>query len=180
MILMKLAYERVETPIGTLDLVVGDPDVCLFEFARGRRRVEQRIAARFSDAVLQDAVNPCGYTDRIRAYFEGELAALDEIPVDTGGTMFQGLVWSELRRIPVGRTRSYVEVARAIGRPTATRAVGAANGQNPVAVILPCHRVIGADGTLTGYGGGLDRKRWLLRHEGVALAGSESKRLAFS
>ena len=79
----------------------------------------------------------------------------------------------------MGRTRSYADIARAIGRPTATRAVGAANGQNPVSVILPCHRVIGADGTLTGYGGGLDRKRWLLRHEGVAVPGSESKRLAF-
>ena len=165
---MKLAYERVETPIGALDLVVRDRDVCLFEFARGRRRVEKKLAARFGDVELHDAVNPLGYTDRIRAYFEGELAALDEIPVDPGGTTFQGLVWSELRRIPVGRTRSYAEIARAIGRPTATRAVGAANGQNPVAVILPCHRVIGADGTLTGYGGGLDRKRWLLRHEGVA------------
>ncbi len=175
---MKLTYERVETPIGALDLVVRDRDVCLFEFARGRRRVEKKLAARFGDVELHDAVNPSGYTDLIRAYFEGELSALDEIPVDPGGTTFQGLVWSELRKRPVGRTRSYAEVARAIGRPTATRAVGAANGQNPVAVILPCHRVIGADGTLTGYGGGLDRKRWLLRHEGVAVPRSE-KRLAF-
>ncbi len=176
---MKLAYERVETPIGTLDLVVKDRGVCLLEFARGRRRVDKRLTARFGDVELRDAVNPLGYTDSIRAYFEGQLSALDQIRVDPGGTIFQGLVWSELRRIPVGRTRSYAEIARAIGRPTATRAVGAANGQNPVAVILPCHRVIGADGTLTGYGGGLDRKRWLLRHEGVALPGSESKRLAF-
>ena len=176
---MKLAYERVETPIGLLDLVVGDRDVYLFEFDRGRRRVEKQLAARFGTVELHDAVNPMGYTDRIRAYFAGELAALDEIPADPGGTTFQASVWSELRRIPVGRTRSYAEVARAIGRPTATRAVGAANGQNPVALILPCHRVIGADGTLTGYGGGLDRKRWLLRHEGVALPGAESKRLAF-
>ncbi len=176
---MKLTYERVETPIGALDLVVRDRDVCLFEFARGRRRVEKRLTARFGDVELRDAVNPLGYTDSIRAYFEGQLSALDQIRVDPGGTTFQGLVWSELRRIPVGRTRSYAEIARAIGHPTATRAVGAANGQNPIAVILPCHRVIGADGTLTGYGGGLDRKRWLLRHEGVAVPGSESKRLAF-
>ncbi len=165
---MKLTYERVETPIGALDLVVRDRDVCLFEFARGRRRVEKRLTGRFGEIELHDAVNPLGYTDSIRAYFEGQLSALDEIRVDPGGTAFQGLVWTELRRIPVGRTRSYADIARAIGRPTATRAVGAANGQNPVAVILPCHRVIGADGTLTGYGGGLDRKRWLLRHEGVA------------
>ncbi len=175
---MKLAYEQIETPIGTLGLAVRDRDVCLLEFDRDRRGVEKTLAARFGDVELHDAINPSGYTDCIRAYFDGELAALDEIPVDPGGTTFQGLVWSELRRIPVGRTRSYAEVARAIGRPTATRAVGAANGQNPIAVILPCHRVIGADGSLTGYGGGLDRKRWLLRHEGVAVACSE-KRLAF-
>jgi len=166
---MKLAYERVETPIGALDLAVRGRDVCLFEFDRGRRRIEKQLAARFGEVELHDTVNPLGYTDCIRAYFEGELSAFDEIPVDPGGTTFQGLVWSELRRIPVGRTRSYAEVARAIGRSTATRAVGAANGQNPIAVILPCHRVIGADGSLTGYGGGLDRKRWLLRHEGVTV-----------
>jgi len=175
---MKLAYENVATPVGPMDLVVGEQDVLLFEFERGRVRVEQKLVARFGTVVLDDATNPLGYTDRIRAYFEGELTALDELPVDPGGTTFQALVWSQLRKIPVGRTRSYAEIAQAIGRPSATRAVGAANGQNPIAVILPCHRVIGADGSLTGFGGGLDRKRWLLRHEGVAVAHPESK-LAF-
>jgi methylated-DNA-[protein]-cysteine S-methyltransferase len=175
---MNLAYENVETPVGKMDLVVGERDVLLFEFERGRVRVEQKLVARFGKVVLDDAVNPLGYTDRIRAYFDGELTALDELPVDPGGTTFQALVWSQLRKIPVGRTRSYAEIAQAVGRPSATRAVGAANGQNPIAVILPCHRVIGADGSLTGFGGGLDRKRWLLRHEGVAIP-REDKRLAF-
>ena len=87
-------------------------------------------------------------------------------------TPFQQRVWSELREIPVGATRSYADIARGVGRPTATRAVGAANGRNPIAVIVPCHRVIGANGTLTGYGGGLERKRWLLAHEGAAVADS--------
>ena len=94
---MKLAYERVGTPIGVLDLVVKDRGVCLLEFARGRRRVEQRLAARFGDVELRDSVNPLGYTDSIRAYFEGQLSALDEIRVDPGGTDFQGLVWPTRR-----------------------------------------------------------------------------------
>jgi methylated-DNA-[protein]-cysteine S-methyltransferase len=175
---MRLAYAKLETPVGAMDLVVRDRDVCLFEFERGRRGVERQLAARFGNVELYDATGRPRYADRIRAYFEGDLTALDDIPVDPGGTAFQALVWSELRGIPAGETRSYSEIARAIGQPAATRAVGAANGQNPIAVIVPCHRVIGADGTLTGYGGGLERKRWLLRHEGVALPHG-APRLAF-
>ena len=85
--------------------------------------------------------------------------------MDTGGTPFQRKVWSALRDIGVGRTASYSEVAKAVGSPSAVRAVGAANGANPIPIVIPCHRVIGADGSLCGYGGGLERKRWLLRHE---------------
>ncbi len=104
--------------------------------------------------------------ERLEAYFRGDLSALEEIEVEIGGTPFQHLVWEELRRIPVGETISYGELARRIGRPKAVRAVGAANGQNPIGLVVPCHRVIGADGSLTGYGGGLPRKEWLLAHEG--------------
>jgi methylated-DNA-[protein]-cysteine S-methyltransferase len=109
------------------------------------------------------------------------MAALDAIEVDTGGTPFQQRVWQELRRIPAGSTRSYSEVARAIGRPSAVRAVAAANGANPVSIVIPCHRVIGADGSLTGYGGGLHRKRWLLAHERRASPSKEGEQrgLAF-
>jgi methylated-DNA-[protein]-cysteine S-methyltransferase len=107
--------------------------------------------------------------DRLRAYFDGDLEALDAIPVDPHGTPFQRDVWRMLQRIPAGRTWSYMQLARAVGRPDAVRAVGAANGANPIPIVIPCHRVIGADGRLVGYGGGLDRKRWLLAHEGARL-----------
>jgi methylated-DNA-[protein]-cysteine S-methyltransferase len=107
--------------------------------------------------------------EQLQAYFAGELLDFD-LPLGLQGTPFQRRVWEALRRIPYGTTASYIDIARRIGRPTAPRAVGAANGRNPIAIIVPCHRVIGADGTLTGYGGGLDRKRWLLRHESDVLA----------
>jgi methylated-DNA-[protein]-cysteine S-methyltransferase len=103
-------------------------------------------------------------------YLDGELDALDVVAVDTAGTPFQEKVWSRLRKIPPGQTISYGELARSIGRPSAVRAVAGANGRNPVSIVVPCHRVIAADGTLGGYGGGLQRKRWLLAHEGALLA----------
>jgi methylated-DNA-[protein]-cysteine S-methyltransferase len=166
---MKLVFDEIETPVGTMLLVAGESGVCALEFdfdvEQGRRRLEKR----FGRVELRRQADPCGYSGRLRAYFAGDLRALDEIAADTGGTDFQHRVWTELRKIPVGRTCSYADLARAVGRPSATRAVGAANGRNPVSVIVPCHRVIGADGSLTGYGGGLERKRWLLSHEGVAV-----------
>jgi len=110
-------------------------------------------ATAFSDAANQ-----------LASYFAGELTAFD-LPLALAGTPFQKRVWAELRRIPYGHTISYQELARRVGNPKASRAVGSANGQNPVAVIVPCHRVIASDGTLGGFGGGLDRKEWLLNHE---------------
>jgi len=103
----------------------------------------------------------------LEAYFDGELSALDTIPVLAKGTPFQQQVWTALRTIPAGTTLSYSALAQQIGRPTAVRAVGLANGSNPIGVVVPCHRVIGANGTLTGYGGGINRKSWLLTHEGA-------------
>src|ERR1700737_2238734 len=102
---------------------------------------------------------------RVQAYFDGELAALDRIPVLTGGTEFQRDVWAALRLIPAGTTTTYGRLAAQLGRPRASRAVGLANGSHPVAVVVPCHRVVGADSSLTGYGGGLRRKEWLIAHE---------------
>lgn len=102
--------------------------------------------------------------EQLADYFAGRLQAFG-LPLEPQGTPFQRRVWSELRRIPFGETISYGELARRIGQPSASRAVGRANGQNPIAVIVPCHRVIGANGSLTGFGGGMDRKRWLLEHE---------------
>ncbi len=106
----------------------------------------------------------------LRRYFRGELDALDDVAVDTAGTPFQETVWSRLRKIRPGQTLSYAGLADAIGRPSAVRAVAGANGRNPVSIVIPCHRVIAADGSLWGYGGGLERKRWLLAHEGALLA----------
>ncbi len=105
--------------------------------------------------------------DQLREYFAGHRRAFD-LPLAPEGTDFQQLVWTALLAIPFGHTRSYGEIAAAIGRPSASRAVGAANGRNPIAIIVPCHRVIGASGALTGYAGGMDAKRWLLAHEGAA------------
>ncbi len=103
------------------------------------------------------------------AYFGGQLSAIDALPVATGGTEFQRQVWAALRGIRAGETASYGRLAARIGRDKAVRAVGMANNKNPIAIVVPCHRVIGADGGLTGYGGGLERKLWLLRHEGALL-----------
>jgi len=105
----------------------------------------------------------------MRAYFKGDLDVIDKLPVATTGTAFQQAVWRALRKIKRGQTISYAELARRIGKPKAVRAVGLANGQNPISIVVPCHRVIGSDGSLTGYGGGLERKHWLLKHEGVSL-----------
>ena len=104
----------------------------------------------------------------LRDYIAGALEALDAVPVETGGTEFQRRVWRELRRVRAGTTLTYGELARRIGRPEAVRAVGLANSANPVSVVVPCHRIVGSDGGLTGYAGGLARKRWLLAHEGVS------------
>ncbi len=123
-----------------------------------------------SDAptALAAADDPAGVLAALQQYFGGDLHALDDVQVRFDrGTPFQHEVWAALRTIPVGETISYAELARRVGRPTAFRAVGSANGQNPVGVVVPCHRVIASDGTLGGYAGGLDRKAWLLRHEGA-------------
>jgi methylated-DNA-[protein]-cysteine S-methyltransferase len=103
----------------------------------------------------------------LRRFFAGDLQAFAAVPLRLHGTDFQRRTWEALRRIPVGSTWTYRRLAQELGRPSATRAVGAANGQNPIPVVVPCHRVIGSDGSLTGFGGGLERKRWLLSHEGA-------------
>ena len=111
----------------------------------------------------------------VKAYFAGELTAIDGILVETGGTVFQRSVWTALREIPVGQTLSYGALATRLQCPKAVRAVGLANGANPVGIVVPCHRIIGSDGSLTGYGGGVARKRWLLNHEGAGLAYAEQE-----
>jgi methylated-DNA-[protein]-cysteine S-methyltransferase len=165
---LRFLVDRIRTPIGDVVLVAdGEGQLRAVHFADGEERLLgalDRLYGRGGYA-LEPATDPSGLASALAAYFAGDLGAIDRLPVETAGTPFQRTVWTALRDIRCGTTVSYSELARRIGRPAAVRAVGLANGANPVAVVVPCHRVIGADGTLTGYGGGLDRKRWLLAHE---------------
>jgi methylated-DNA-[protein]-cysteine S-methyltransferase len=165
---------RVETPAGPIVAVTCDGvlRVCQFEERTGELR---KALARLGPVDPVEAKDPGGVASRLRRYLAGDLAALDEIEVDGPGTPFQRRVWAELRRIPAGTAISYGELARRVGEPGASRAVGAANGANPVAVVVPCHRVVAASGDLHGYGGGLPRKRWLLAHEGAPLTPDGSR-----
>jgi methylated-DNA-[protein]-cysteine S-methyltransferase len=165
-----LLLDHIDTPIGRFALVADeDGRLRAAGFTEGHARMERwlRISSG-CDRPLVPASNPGGLTVALRAYFDGDLSAIERIPVETGGTPFQREVWRALRRIPCGETRSYGQLAREIGRPRAVRAVGLANGSNPIGVVIPCHRVIGSDGSLTGYGGGIERKQWLLAHERAA------------
>jgi methylated-DNA-[protein]-cysteine S-methyltransferase len=162
--------DDIDSPIGLIAIAAAAGRLLSLEFGESVTRMEHGLPTRYPGVRLVRQRNPFGMSRRIAAYLAGDLDALDAIDVDAGGTPFQRQVWTALRRIPAGRTITYAEMARAIGRPTAQRAVGAANGRNPVSIVIPCHRMVGTDGTLTGYGGGLARKRWLLEHEGAGTA----------
>lgn len=162
---MELLFDSLETPLGTVSLASDGRALVALEFLPPERMVS-RLRARYGDGVaVRAARDPLGLTGMARAWFDGELAGLAAAPVDGGGTPFQRRVWAALRDIPAGSTESYSALAARLGMPRAARAVGLANARNPVAVAVPCHRVVGADGSLTGYAGGLERKRWLLDHE---------------
>lgn len=166
----RLAATRVATPLGPVLVACDARSVVALDFAEPGDRVMALLRRRYGAVELVAARDALGVGARLDAYFAGALDALDDLPADGGGTPFQRAVWAALRRIPPGRTTSYGALAASLGRPAAVRAVGHANGANPVSLVVPCHRVIGADGALTGYGGGLERKRWLLRHEGALAA----------
>ena len=157
-------------------LLIHDPEerVRALDFhdfeARMHRLLRLHYARDGADFVIKSRKAPAAIRKALAGYFAGDLAAIDAVPVATAGTSFQREVWAALRGIQPGATLSYGALARELGRPKSVRAVGLANGANPVAVVVPCHRVIGADASLTGYGGGIDRKRWLLTHEGAAFA----------
>jgi methylated-DNA-[protein]-cysteine S-methyltransferase len=132
-------------------------------------RMRQLLRLHYGATVLSEARAPKSIREALASYFAGDLDRLKPIPWRVAGTLFQRNVWSALRSIPVGTTLSYGALATKLNVPKAVRAVGRANGANPISVVVPCHRVIGANGSLTGYGGGVDRKRWLLEHEGVVI-----------
>ena len=160
--------DRIKTPIGDLDLVADeDGQLRAVEWTDHADRMHHSLRLQYGKDgyALKSARNPSGFSAALRAYFAGELAAIDRLKVATGGTAFQKSVWKTLRTIACGETITYATLAKRVGRPTAVRAVGHANGDNPISVVVPCHRVIGTNGSLTGYGGGIERKRWLLAHE---------------
>jgi methylated-DNA-[protein]-cysteine S-methyltransferase len=167
---MLLELSHLDSPVGGLVIAVGESGLHALEFSDGAEPVRSRLQRSFPAARFGAGPRARAVVDALRAYFSGELRALDDLPAHGAGSPFQQKVWSALRTIPVGRTTSYRSIAEAIGSPSAVRAVGAANGQNPIAIVVPCHRVIRSDGALCGYGGGLWRKEWLLRHEGALLA----------
>ncbi|MFY8164626.1 MAG: methylated-DNA--[protein]-cysteine S-methyltransferase [Brevundimonas sp.] len=166
-----LILDRVATPVGEVLLVTdGEGAVRAPDFADYEDRMTRLLACHAPGASLKAGRAPEPVRAAVERYFAGDVHALDGLTVTAGGTDFQRSVWKALRAIPAGETRTYGQLAAAIGSPKAVRAVGLANGRNPVALIVPCHRVIGANGTLTGYAGGLERKRWLLQHEGASVA----------
>jgi methylated-DNA-[protein]-cysteine S-methyltransferase len=168
---LTLTLSRLPTPLGVMLVALdGEGALRALDWESHTARMHRLLGRLYGPAgvTLVDGAAEGPVFDRLRAFFAGDVRAIDDIPVATGGTPFQKAVWAALREIPAGETWSYARLAKRIGRPSAVRAVGAANGANPVGVVVPCHRVIGAGGALTGYGGGMDRKAWLLRHEGAA------------
>ena len=162
----QLVTDCFATPIGGA-VIVCDPSGALlvFDWEDQRHRWEDAMRRRYGEAKLTVKKGAFGHAKAFADYFEGDVFAIDKIEAAPEGTPFQLKVWNALRGIAGGTTTSYAALAKRIGKPSAIRATGLANGQNPISLVIPCHRVIGSNGSLTGYGGGLPRKRWLLEHE---------------
>lgn len=173
--ILALRRERLRTALGELLLLTDEAErLRALDWEDCEPRMQRLLHLHYGACGTQITERPAQRPSRtfgaLSAYFAGELSALREVPVETGGTAFQRAVWAFLRRIEVGKTVSYAEVASGIGQPKAARAVGLANGKNPVGIVVPCHRVIGSSAALIGYAGGIERKRWLLSHEGALLS----------
>ena len=166
---MELLLDRIESPIGALLAVCHGSTLCALEFSDYRDHMTNALQARFGAFGLVERTDPGGVCSRMHAYFSGALDALAGLAVDGGGSDFQRLVWRGLRGISPGEVLTYAALAARLGVPRAVRAVARASALNPINIVVPCHRVIGADGSLRGYSGGLERKQWLLEHEGVRL-----------
>ncbi len=167
--LHSFAIHEMASPIGTMLLVTDDRETLrALDWTDCEERMQRLLRLHYGRVELTPAPTPESVRRALEQYFSGNLSALERVAVKTGGTPFQREVWAALRAIPAGQTASYGAQAERIGRPAAVRAVGLANGANPIGLVIPCHRVIGADRSLTGYAGGLHRKSWLLAHEGVA------------
>jgi methylated-DNA-[protein]-cysteine S-methyltransferase len=180
--LLEFTLSRIASPIGDMLLVTDALGrLRALDWVDHEERMNRLMARHYQRdrARLSQGRPPDALRLALEAYFAGQLDAIDAVEVETNGTPFQKQAWAALRLIPAGRTASYAQQAARIGRPSAVRAVGLANGANPVGLVVPCHRVIGANGTLTGYGGGLERKRWLLTHEGADIGADAGQRELF-
>ena len=167
---------HIPTPVGDMLIAVdGEDRLRVLDWDSHRERMERLMERYYGPGAvtLLDSGADHLVGRKLENYVAGDIAAIDDIPTRTPGTGFQRKVWAALREIPAGQTWSYGRLAAHVGEPGSARAVGLANGSNPIGVVVPCHRVIGADGSLTGYGGGIERKRWLLRHEGAAFKDQE-------
>jgi len=170
--MLTLLEDKIDTPLGPL-WVICDEQYRLraVEWEEHADRMELLLNLHYRKSGFRRvaASNPGGLSDKLHHYFAGDLRVIDDLPTETAGTPFQRAVWKALREIPCGQVIHYGQLAELLGRAGAARAVGAANGSNPISIVVPCHRVIGRNGTLTGYAGGVQRKEWLLRHEGYLL-----------
>lgn len=160
---------EIKTPLGKLQAIASDRGLSALEFVKSDRQrlLKKRLERWFPKAVMRKAANPYLTVARnwLDAYFAGDFAALPAVDVDSRGTEFERRVWREMRRLKLGTTISYAALAARAGSPQGPRAAGNASRRNPIALIVPCHRVVGSSGHLTGYGGGIEHKRWLLAHE---------------
>ena len=163
---LTLIREQIDTPVGAMTLITDEEGtVRMLEFTEKRNREESHLIRHFKNADIRDGRTPGPARDALKAYFNGDITAIDGLPVAAEDTPFREKVWAALRTIPPGETWTYGDLAKAVDSPKGFRAVGSANGANPIAIIVPCHRVIASGGKLGGYGGGLERKTWLLQHE---------------
>lgn len=167
-----LGVDRLDTPIGAVLLVTDAEGVlCALDWEDHESRMRELFRLQHGAVILREGRVPRGISAALSAYFKGDFTSLGAVKWRLAGTTFQRKVWTALARIPPGKTMSYGALAAQLGMPRAMRAVGHANGANPISIVIPCHRLIGADGSLVKYGSGLERKRWLLAHEGVTFAG---------
>ncbi|CAM7261662.1 methylated-DNA--[protein]-cysteine S-methyltransferase [Citrobacter sedlakii] len=170
--MLTLLEDKIATPLGPLWILCDEQfHLRAVEWEQHSDRMEQLLDIHYRAGGYSriPAKNPGGLADKLADYFAGNIDVIDTLPTATGGTPFQRDVWQMLRTIPKGQVMHYGQMAEQLGRPGAARAVGSANGSNPISIVVPCHRVIGRNGALTGYAGGVQRKEWLLRHEGYLL-----------
>jgi methylated-DNA-[protein]-cysteine S-methyltransferase len=164
---MTLEYDEFSSPIGRILFASSAEGLCALDFEGYEARMQTLLTRKYGVIDYRKGPDPLNLKRLLRGYFDGDLDALDSIRVRAGGSTFQELVWTTLRAIPAGQTWTYGQLAAHLQRPEASRAVGHASSLNPVAIVVPCHRLVGASLALTGYAGGLERKQWLLEHEGV-------------